>query len=122
MAEPIMRIWQLSEALSRMSKRIQKRYPEEAKILRASSEDIIHHFFIDMRERQEEYVKNAKTNEENSVREQDEKQRKERLQKQIDLKTKDSGESPALTDIENVVTSEDQSAQVVDLAVHRPSS
>ncbi len=81
MAEPIMRVWQLSEALSRMAKRIQKRYPDEAKILRTSSEDIIHHFFLDMRERQSEFVENAKTNETNSLKEQDEKQRKARQEK-----------------------------------------
>lgn len=81
MAEPIMRVWQLSEALSRMAKRVQKRYPDEAKILRTTSEDIIHQFFMDMRERQQEFVSNCKVNEANSVKEQDEKQRKARQEK-----------------------------------------
>ena len=81
MAEPIMRVWQLSEALSRMARRIQKRYPDEAKILRTSSEDIIHQFFMDMQERQQEFVSTCKTSEANSVKEQDEKQRKARQEK-----------------------------------------
>jgi len=81
MAEPIMRIWQLSEALSRMAKRIQKRYPEDAKILRASSEEIIHFFFLDMSEKQAEFLKNAKASEDSVAKEQEETQRKARLQK-----------------------------------------
>jgi hypothetical protein len=81
MAEPIMRIWQLSEALSRMARRIQKRYPEDAKILRASSEEIIHYFFLDMREKQAEFLKNARASEDGVSKEQEETQRKARLQK-----------------------------------------
>ena len=63
MAEPIMRIWQLSEALSRMSRRIQKRYPREAKILRTASEDVIYSFYRDMKEKQEEFVRNSRHSE-----------------------------------------------------------
>ncbi len=95
MAEPIMRIWQLSEALSRMAKRIQRRYPEEAKILRASSEDIIHYFFADMREKQHEFIKNEKTSETNSIKEQEEKRAKALLQKQTEEKKE--GATPSQT-------------------------
>ena len=63
MAEPIMRIWQLSEALSRMARRIQKRYPREARILRTASEDVIYSFYRDMKEKQEEFVKNSRHSE-----------------------------------------------------------
>jgi hypothetical protein len=63
MAEPIMRIWQLSEALSRMARRIQRRYPREAKILKTASEDVIYSFYRDMKEKQEEFVKNSKHSE-----------------------------------------------------------
>ena len=70
-AEPIMRIWQLSEALSRMSRRIQKRYPHESRILKRASEDIIYSFFKDMKERQEEFIKNSKNAETNSSKELD---------------------------------------------------
>jgi len=76
-----MRVWQLSEALSRMAKRIQKRYPEDAKILKASSEEIVHYFFLDMREKQAEFLKNAKVSEDSVSKEQEETQRKSRLQK-----------------------------------------
>jgi len=117
-----MRIWQLSEALSRMAKRIQKRYPEEAKILRASSEDIIHHFFIDMREKQEEFVKNSKASEANSIKEQDEKQRKDRLQKQIEEENKEKGETTSLSDIENIIPSEEQSLQKLEFEMGRDLS
>jgi hypothetical protein len=71
MAEPIMRIWQLSEALSRMARRIQKRYPDEARILRTASEDVIYSFFKDMKERQDEFVKNSKSAEISSAKELD---------------------------------------------------
>jgi hypothetical protein len=81
MAEPIMRIWQLSEALSRMSKRIQRRYPDEAKILRSTSEDIIHYFFEDMKEQQENFFKTLKTAESDSTKEQDRRQRETRASK-----------------------------------------
>jgi hypothetical protein len=63
MAEPIMRIWQLSEALSRMARRIQKRYPREARVLRTASEDVIYSFYRDMKEKQEEFVKNSRHSE-----------------------------------------------------------
>jgi len=70
-AEPIMRIWQLSEALSRMSKRIQKRYPREARILKTASEDIIYSFYRDMKEKQEEYLRNSKSSEQSSAKDLD---------------------------------------------------
>ena len=70
-AEPIMRIWQLSEALSRMSRRIQKRYPKEAKILKTASEDVIYSFYRDMKEKQEEYLKNSKSSELSSAKDLD---------------------------------------------------
>jgi len=70
-AEPIMRIWQLSEALSRMSKRIQKRYPREARVLKTASEDVIYSFYRDMKEKQEEYLKNAKSSETSSAKDLD---------------------------------------------------
>lgn len=79
MAEPIMRVWQLSEALSRMAKRVQKRYPEDAKILKASSEEIVHYFFLDMQEKQAEFLKAAKLSEDSLSKEQEETQRKSRL-------------------------------------------
>ncbi|HYB03471.1 MAG TPA: hypothetical protein VED17_03355 [Nitrososphaerales archaeon] len=79
MAEPIMRVWQLSEALSRMAKRVQKRYPEDAKILKASSEEIVHYFFLDMQEKQAEFLKAAKASEDTLSKEQEEAQRKARL-------------------------------------------
>src|ERR1700730_9057525 len=63
MAEPIMRIWQLSEALSRMARRIQRRYPREAKVLRTASEDVIYSFYRDMKEKQEEFVRNSRHSE-----------------------------------------------------------
>jgi len=84
MAEPIMRTWQLSEALSRMAKRIRKRFPDEAEILKVSSEDIIHDFFSELRERQAEYLKNTKESEVSSIKEQDEKQKNVRLQKRLE--------------------------------------
>ncbi len=71
MAEPIMRIWQLSEALSRMARRIQKRYPREARILRTASEDVIYSFYRDMKEKQEEFVKNSRHSEMASARDLD---------------------------------------------------
>lgn len=70
-AEPIMRIWQLSEALSRMSRRIQKRYPKEARILKTASEDVIYSFYRDMKEKQEEYLKNSKSSEQSSAKDLD---------------------------------------------------
>jgi alanyl-tRNA synthetase len=96
MAEPIMRVWQLSEALSRMAKRIQKRYPDEAKILKTSSEEIIHRFFLDMQERQKEFVENSKANEATSTKEQDERQRKARSEKFSPIKEGDSGSTPTI--------------------------
>lgn len=89
MAEPIMRIWQLSEALSRMSKRIQKRYPGEARILRNASEDIIYTFFKDMKERQEEFVKNSRNAEVNSAKELDaahQRKREQAREQQLEAK------------------------------------
>jgi hypothetical protein len=80
MAEPIMRIWQLSEALSRMARRIQKRYPEEARILRTASEDVVYSFFKDMKERQDEFVKNSKSAEISSAKELDAAHRKKEQQ------------------------------------------
>jgi hypothetical protein len=71
MAEPIMRIWQLSEALSRMARRIQRRYPREAKVLRTASEDVIYSFYRDMKEKQEEFVKNSRHSEMASARDLD---------------------------------------------------
>jgi hypothetical protein len=70
-AEPIMRIWQLSEALSRMSRRIQRRYPKEAKILKTASEDVIYSFYRDMKEKQDEYLRNAKSSEVSSAKDLD---------------------------------------------------
>jgi hypothetical protein len=70
-AEPIMRIWQLSEALSRMSKRIQKRYPQEARVLKTASEDVIYSFYRDIKEKQEEYLKNSKSSEQSSAKDLD---------------------------------------------------
>ena len=67
-AEPIMRIWQLSEALSRMSRRIQKRYPREARILKTASEDVIYSFYRDIEEKQEDYLKNSKSSEVSSAK------------------------------------------------------
>ena len=52
-----------SEALSRMARRIQRRYPREAKILRTASEDVIYSFYRDMKEKQEEFVKNSRHSE-----------------------------------------------------------
>jgi hypothetical protein len=82
MAEPIMRIWQLSEALSRMSRRIQRRYPDESRILKTASEDVIYTFFKDMKERQEEFVKNSKNAEASSAKELDSAHKKKTLQHQ----------------------------------------
>jgi hypothetical protein len=93
MAEPIMRVWQLSEALSRMAKRVQKRYPEDAKILRASSEDIVHYFFLDMRERQAEFLKNARANEDLASKEQEETRRKAGLKQTEQTNTGSPGQN-----------------------------
>ncbi len=71
MAEPIMRIWQISEALSRMSRRIKKRYPEESAKLKTSSEDIIYSFYKNMEEEQKKFIDNQRTSEESAIKEMD---------------------------------------------------
>ena len=81
-AEPIMRIWQLSEALSRMARRIQKRYPREARILKTASEDVIYSFYRDMREKQEEFMKNSRSNELSSAKDLDAAHHKRDLERQ----------------------------------------
>ena len=78
-AEPIMRIWQLSEALSRMARRIQKRYPREARILKTASEDVIYSFYREMKEKQEEHMKSSRSNELSSAKDLDAAHRKKEL-------------------------------------------
>src|SRR5713226_7525899 len=88
MAEPIMRIWQLSEALSRMARRIQKRYPREARILRTASEDVIYSFYRDMKEKQEEFVKNSRHSEATSAKDLDSAHQKRAQDREQEVKPK----------------------------------
>lgn len=61
-SEAIMRYWQLSEALSRMSKRIKKRYPQQARILARASEDICFEFYNSFHEAQKKSVSDGRKN------------------------------------------------------------
>jgi hypothetical protein len=114
MAEPIMRIWQLSEALSRMAKRVQKRYPDEARILRSTSEDIIHYFFEDMKEQQENFFKALKTAESDSAKEQDRRQRGARASKKARPEANNEIQVAPTTILTPVVQDLEDSSSIVE--------
>ena len=76
LAEPIMRVFQLSEGLARMARRIQKRYPKEAKKLKLASEDIVYAFYKGMEEEQNAFVKKTKQNDEDIAKLDEERKKK----------------------------------------------